>query len=191
MDPKFRCPNCDVKIQADEKLGGQEVICPSCKTSVVVPKISFQVGEIIAGFRLEEWIGSGSMGEVYRATQISMDRDVAIKILRTDLVEDDENIDRFVNEVRILARLDHSNIVTAFEAGEHEGHYFLAMTFVSGENLDERLLREKQLPEKEMLEVTLKIAEALRYAWDRFQILHRDIKPSNIMLDGDDDEVRL
>ncbi len=190
MEPKFRCPTCRSKMRADQQLSGQEVACPKCSTLVMVPKVSYSAGDVIAGFRLESWIGSGSMGEVYKARQLSMDREVAIKLLRPDMLEDAEHIDRFNSEVRTLAKLDHPNIVTAFEAGQYEHHYFLAMSFVNGYNLDECLLERERLEEHEVLSIAIKVARALAYAWNRFQILHRDIKPSNIMIDSDG-EVKL
>lgn len=155
-----------------------------------MPVVSYAAGDMISGFQIETWIGSGAMGEVYRARQLSMDRPVALKLLRKDLTDDDESVERFSNEVRLLASLDHPNIVTAFEAGQYEGFYFLAMSFVSGYNLDECQVERGVLPEKETLKVTLKVAKALAYAWERHQLLHRDIKPSNIMIDTDG-EVKL
>jgi serine/threonine-protein kinase len=183
MEPRFRCLSCKAKMKADPELGGKQISCPRCGAGVTVPSVSHRHGDMIGGFRLESWIGSGAMGEVYKARQLSMDREVALKVLRADLVDDAEHVERFTNEVRLLAKLDHPNIVTAFEAGRHGQYYFLAMTFVSGYNLDECLLERGKLPEKETLKVILQVAKALDYAWNRFQMLHRDIKPSNIMID--------
>ena len=140
---------------------------------------------MLDGFRVEQWLGSGSMGEVYLATQLSMDRGVALKVLPPELVHDPDDVDRFQHEVRMLAKLDHPNIVTAFEAGEDAGHNYLAMSYVDGQSLEDRVQAHGPIPEEEALQIASKVAEALAYAWDRYQLLHRDIKPSNIMIEQD------
>ena len=83
----------------------------------------------------------------------------------------------------MAARLEHSNIVTAFEAGEDQGKYYLAMAFVDGESLDERLSRDGSMPEAETLRIVRKLASALQLAWTDHRLLHRDIKPANVILD--------
>lgn len=123
------------------------------------------------------------MGEVYLARQLSMDRDVALKILPSRLSADKEVATRFLNEARLLARLDHPHIVTAHEAGQDGGMLFMAMAFVKGEPLDRKLGRDGPLPERMALTLTRKIATALAYAWNEHRMLHQDIKPANILLD--------
>ena len=144
----------------------------------------FEAGREIAGFELGPLIGSGSMGRVYLATQLSMQREVALKILPIDLVSHDEDaVDSFMNEIRLLAQLDHPNIVRAIEAGQEDDVYYLAMTYVNGETLSQRQLREPEIPEQDALRCAAKVAKALEYAWERFELLHRDVKPANIMVD--------
>jgi len=86
--------------------------------------------------------------------------------------------------VHLTAVLKHANIVTAHDAGEDGGTYYMAMEYVSGEALEDRLKREGAMPEAEALDMIRKLAGALQYAWEQHRILHRDIKPSNIMLDA-------
>jgi serine/threonine protein kinase len=144
-------------------------------------------GSQIGSFRIERLIGSGGIGDVYLATQVTMDRKVAVKILSDHVRSDTEKLDDFMREVRNTAKLDHPNIVTAFEAGEDQGYHFLAMSFVDGDNLDQIIEAEGPMNEVRALEIILKVAGALRHAWDRLQLLHRDIKPGNIVIEHNDD----
>ncbi len=179
----FACPKCASRLEAEAQLSGSFAECPHCQASVHVPPARIGPGTTIGGFRLERLLGRGGMGEVYLATQLSMDRQVAVKILAPSLTTDRAFVARFLTEVRTTAKLEHPNIVTAFDAGEDAGTYYLAMAYVEGESLDERLRREGPLPEQDVLHLGLKLSKALGYAWEHFGVLHRDIKPSNIMLD--------
>ncbi len=146
---------------------------------------TLEAGARIGGFEVGPLLGSGAMGQVYLARQVSMDREVALKILPEEIMSrDDDAVKQFLNEVRMLAKLDHPNIVTAFEAGNADGVHYLAMSCVNGESLEQRLRREPVLPEDEALASCLDVALALQHAWDRFKLLHRDIKPANVMIDG-------
>jgi molecular chaperone DnaK len=138
-----------------------------------------------AGFVIKRRLGVGGMGEVWLARQVSMDRDVALKILSPKLTGTADFIDRFRQEVKLAGKLNHPNIVTAFHAGDESGLYFLAMEFVDGVGVGDRLRIDRFLPEKDALGITRQIAEALAYAWNKFHMLHRDIKPENIIVDGD------
>ncbi|HEY8241271.1 MAG TPA: serine/threonine-protein kinase, partial [Kiritimatiellia bacterium] len=140
-------------------------------------------GTIIRGFRVERRLGQGAMGVVYLATQIAMNRKVALKILPHEITTDASLVHRFLREVQMLARVEHPNIVTAFDAGQERGSYYLAMTYVDGDDLEKRLKKTGKVPELEALEITRKVAEALRYAWEEHKILHNDVKPGNIMID--------
>lgn len=142
-----------------------------------------QEGMELAGFTLLKRIGEGGMGEVWLAEQKSMSRTVALKILDPVLATKENFTARFIKEVKISAKLDHPNIVTAHDAGEKDGLHFLAMSYVEGETLEDILYTEGKLPEKDCLHIAKAIARALDYAWTEFKILHRDIKPSNVIID--------
>lgn len=177
------CPKCRQKLEVATAAAGAPFNCPSCGESIKLPHHGPGPGSTIGGFRIERLIGIGGMGEVYLARQLSMDRDVALKILPARLLTEQEVVDRFLNEARLLARLEHPNIVTAHEAGQDSGVLFMAMAFVKGEPLDRKLDRDGPLTERVALTLTRKVATALAYAWNEHRMLHRDIKPANILLD--------
>ena len=179
----FHCPSCKGKLEADASLSGSQADCPQCGKAVAIPDGRVDAGTTLAGFRLERRLGQGGMGEVYLAQQLSVRRQVAVKILPPGFASNPEAVQRFMHEGHLAAKLDHANIVTVFEAGEDNGHFYLAMAYVEGESLDHRLKRDKLLPEAEALGIIRAMADALAYAWDEFQLLHRDLKPANIMVD--------
>ncbi len=137
----------------------------------------------LAGFVLKRKLGEGGMGEVWLANQLTMQRDVALKILSPKLVSDANFIRRFEHEIKIAGKLHHPNIITAFDAGHVQGLYYLASQYVDGMELGDRMKIDRIIPERDALRIVRDIACALDYAWSEFKILHRDIKPSNIMLD--------
>ncbi len=138
----------------------------------------------IPGYQVIGKIGKGSMGVVYKAKQMSVDRVVAIKILLDSLAQNREFIKRFEREAKIAARLSHNNIVNAIDAGEVDGHYFFVMEYVEGETIKDRLDKNKTFDEKECLRIITAVAEALKHAHSR-GLIHRDVKPENIILTHD------
>lgn len=179
----FRCPGCDAEFEADLKLIGTESECPECHIRFVVPTPTPEEGMVIAGFKLKKRLGEGGMGEVWLADQVAMSRQVAVKLLSPSLVSKEDFVQRFFHEVKMSGRLDHPNIITAFDAGQVQGFFYLAMGYVDGVELSDRLKIDRVIPELEALQIAREIATALDYAWSEHRILHRDIKPSNIMLD--------
>jgi serine/threonine protein kinase len=137
----------------------------------------------IADFILLEKLGAGGMGEVWKAKQISMKRDVALKILSPELSRNEEFVERFLNEAVMTGRLQHPNIITAYTAGNFENYYYLATLFVDGIELKDKIKIDGMLPEREALSITREMASALCYAWEQHRMLHCDIKPGNIMID--------
>jgi formylglycine-generating enzyme required for sulfatase activity len=179
----FDCPCCKAQLEADASACGRQSHCPQCGQPVAVPEARLDCGSILGGFRLERRLGKGGMGEVFLATQLSVKRNVAVKVLPPGFAANPEAVQRFLQEGQLAARLDHAGIVTVFEAGEDCGTFYLAMAYVDGESLDRRLGREGRLPEAEALAIARTLADALAYAWEVFRLLHRDLKPGNIMVD--------
>ncbi len=180
---KFNCSKCKSEIEVDDSLGGAIITCPQCHSSVGVPMAGLEPGMDIGGFVLEHILGMGGMGEVWLAEQKRMHRKVALKILPREMTINPEFVSRFTQEVKNSAKLEHPNIVTAFDAGCDKGIYFLAISYVEGIELSDQLRWQKTIPEKDALIIVRCIADALSYAWNEFKMLHRDIKPSNIMID--------
>ena len=180
---KLRCKSCFAKVAADDDVIGKEVNCPSCQALFFIPKPQFGFGKVLGGYEIEQFLGSGAMGEVYMARQISMNRPVALKVIKHDISMDREVVDRFTYEAQTLARLNHTNIVPAFDAGHTDECYYMAMGYIDGETLEDKLKRKGPMDEVELIKISLKVIDALEYAWNEFKLLHRDIKPANIMID--------
>ena len=128
-------------------------------------------------------LGSGGMGEVWKARQLSIDRNVALKILSPRYAQDEGFVERFLNEATMTGRLQHPNIITAYTAGNSGIYYYLATLFVDGIELQDKIRIDGMLPEREALNIIRTIASALCYTWEHHQMLHCDIKPANIMID--------
>lgn len=179
----FKCYDCGAELEADASRAGADVPCPQCGEECRVPSRTVRAGVTIGGFHVERQLGVGGMGEVYLATQLSMDREVALKILPETMTRKPDAVERFLQEVRMAAKVNHPHIVTAFEAGEDDGIYHLAMQFVDGRTLGDVLRDDGPMHEGEALRLIDQLASALEYAWDKHALMHRDIKPANIMID--------
>ncbi len=135
----------------------------------------------IPGYQIQERIGEGGMGVVYKARQVSMDRTVALKVLSEKYSSNSEFIDRFIREARSAGRLNHPNVIHVHDVSKAGGRYFFSMEFIDGPTV-KKLLREKgRLPYRQSLEIITQAAKALEFAHEN-GIIHRDIKPDNIML---------
>jgi serine/threonine protein kinase len=138
-------------------------------------------GRRLAHFELLEPIGVGGMAAVIRARDTQLDRLVALKILPPAMALDPENVQRFNQEARAAAKLDHENIARAFFCGEDQGLHFIAFEFVEGENLRDILARRRRLPVDEAIHYVQQVASGLAHSAER-GVVHRDIKPSNIII---------
>ena len=127
-------------------------------------------------------IGKGAWGEVYHGRQKSLDRAVAIKILKADLTKDDEFVSRFRREAEILAKITDDHIIHVYSAGEHQGLYYFIMEYVDGQPLSSFIESGYKFSADEIIYVAQSVAQALNAAWEPAKIIHRDIKPSNIMV---------
>jgi len=140
-------------------------------------------GQTLSHYRLVERIGAGGMGEVYRATDTKLGRDVALKVLPAGMAAHADRLERFRREAKALAALDHPGIVTVFSVEEAEGVHFLTMQLVDGQPLD-RIIPEGGMPVQRVLDIAHALADALAAAHDK-GIVHRDLKPANVMVTAD------
>ena len=139
-----------------------------------------RVGEL-GDFKLLAKLGQGAMGVVYKARQKRLNRLVALKLLSSQLSRNKEFLERFYREARAVARLNHVNIVQAYDAGKAAHYHYYVMEYVDGKSLDKLIKQRKITPETEALEITIQITRALQHAFKN-NIIHRDIKPANILI---------
>jgi serine/threonine protein kinase len=143
----------------------------------------FAIGEYIGPYKLVEETGQGGMASVYKAYHQSLDRYVAIKAIQLAFVQDKDFLARFQREAKVVARLEHPNIVPIYDYSQFEGRPYIVMKFIEGESLKDRLNRQ-HLSSNEILEILNAVGLALDYA-HKNNVLHRDIKPANVLLGYD------
>lgn len=191
------CPQCRVSLSADAPEG----LCPAClfagansslaglavttppltkATEAGLPSLE-TLQQRFPQLEILELLGRGGMGAVYKARQKNLDRFVALKIILPGVAADPAFSDRFSREARLLAKLNHPNIVAVYDFGELDGLHFLLMEYVDGVNL-RQTLRAGRLSPQEALAITPHLCDALQFAHDQ-GVIHRDIKPENILLD--------
>src|SRR5262245_21114180 len=141
------------------------------------------IGAKLAHYEITSHLGSGGMGDVYRATDSKLGRSVAIKFLPDAFSHDTERVARFQREARVLASLNHSNIAAIYGVEEINSRHFLVMELVNGETLADRITRGA-IPIEEVLPIAKQIAEALEEAHEK-GVVHRDLKPANIKVTPD------
>jgi eukaryotic-like serine/threonine-protein kinase len=144
-----------------------------------------QPGDLISDrYELEELVGSGGMSSVFRARDLQLERQVAVKILLERYAGDPEYLERFRREARAVARLSHPNIVTVIDRGDDDGRQYIVFEHVDGENLKELVVRSGRLPVRRALELALSVADGLAFAHEQ-GLVHRDVKPQNVLLSSE------
>ena len=138
------------------------------------------VGQIVSHYQVEEKLGGGGMGVVYKARDLKLKRAVALKFLPPEWTRDDEARQRFTHEAQAASALDHTNIGTIYEIGEHDGQLFIAMACYEGQTLKQKI-EHGPLPLDEAVDFAIQVAEGLGRAHEA-GIIHRDIKPANVMV---------
>ncbi len=140
-------------------------------------------GTRLGNYEVLSELGSGGMGEVYKTKDLKLGREVAIKVLPQEMASDSQRLRRFEQEARAASALNHPNIVTIYEIGEHEGTPYIAMEYVEGKTLRE-ILSSGPLPNDKLIRYATQMAEGLAKA-HQAGIVHRDLKPENIVISED------
>jgi serine/threonine-protein kinase len=135
-------------------------------------------------YRVVGLLGRGGMGEVYRADDLKLGQSVALKFLPAVVERDPERLQRFLNEVKIARQISHPNVCRVYDVGEIDGHHYLSMEYVDGEDLAILLRRIGRLPGDKAIQIARQLCAGLAAAHDK-GVLHRDLKPANVMLDGE------
>ena len=185
----INCPKCHYENPSDT------YYCGKCATqlrplegdilsktmTVGMPYKVLSQGSLVAGkYRIKSELGRGGMGVVYQAEDAKLERKVALKFLPPELTEDPEARERFVREAKAAAALSHNHICTVYEIGEGENRLFIAMEYIEGESLRQKIAKGP-LPHAAALDIAIQVAEGLGEAHKK-KIIHRDIKPGNIMM---------
>jgi len=172
------CGWCETKVFIPGDLAPLGTVpCSKCGHPIMMPMM-------IRQFELQSVVGSGGMGTVYRAWDTTLERMVAVKLMRKELLNDQKALESFYREARACARLNHTNIVHIYTFDEWEGQSYLVMELADHGSLDARIEKLRLLPELDMLDIGIKIADALNLAL-KHDLLHRDIKPGNILFNAD------
>jgi len=150
------------------------------------PSTSSQmIGTVLSGrYKLEAKLGSGGMSTVYLARDTTLDRSVAVKVMHREMSEQEDQLQRFRQEARAVAKLSHPNVVAVIDAGEDGGHPYIVFEYVEGETLKQRINRVGALDPQEALAYAIEIARGLTVAHNR-NMVHRDIKPQNVLIDAE------
>src|SRR5271157_2159983 len=180
------CPWCAAPLDATS--AETEVLAPPASSGLTssssVDEGRFVPGTMLAGrYRIAGLLGRGGMGEVYRATDLTLGQAVALKFLPETTARDERVLARFYNEVRIARQVAHPNVCRVYDIGQVDGLHYISMEYVDGEDLGSLLRRIGRLPVDKALETARKLCAGLAAAHEK-GVLHRDLKPANIMIDG-------
>lgn len=193
MTTVYRCPKCGTEQSSDALEG----LCHRCVVKITLGPADASVRSLAAthtafsglaqqfgDYELLDEIARGGMGVVYRARQVSLNRRVAVKMIRSGIFAGEAEVKRFHGEAEAAASLDHPNIVPIYEVGEQAGQHYFAMKLIEGSSLASRISNPKsQISNQDAGALLLKVARAVHYAHQR-GILHRDLKPGNILIDS-------
>jgi len=170
------CAHCGNVIDVTGLEPGDGITCPYCSKE-------FSITRQFGNFLLSRHLGSGGMGTVYLGHDMTLKREVAVKVLKPELVSDQKFMATFLREAEITASLNHPNIVQVYAFGQHENVYYLVVEYISGGSLDDKIVNRGRITELEGIEIGIAVARGLECASQR-GLIHRDIKPGNILFNA-------
>jgi len=174
-DSKF-CKECGTQLLLTE-----EISAPT--KTLQVPLKELKTGAIFAGrYEILEELGKGGMGRVYKALDKEIDEEVAVKLLKPEIAEDEKIIERFRNELKFARKIAHKNVCKMYHLAKEEDSPYITMEYVSGENLKSLVRRKEKIAEDEAISLAKQVCEGLAEA-HRLGVVHRDLKPQNVMID--------
>ena len=171
------CAKCGNLIDVTGLEPGDGITCPYCSHE-------FAITRQFGNFVLEKQLGAGGMGAVYLGKDVTLNRVVAVKVLKPELVNDQKFMATFLREAEITASLNHPNIVQVYAFGQHEGVYYMVVEYISGGSLDDKIAERGQITELEGIEIGIAVARGLECALERGGLIHRDIKPGNLLFNA-------
>src|SRR5277367_1146508 len=171
------CAKCANLIDVTGLEPGDTITCPYCANE-------FAITRQFGNFVLERQLGAGGMGAVYLGQDVTLNRVVAVKVLKPELVSDQKFMATFLREAEITASLNHPNIVQVYAFGQHEGIYYMVVEYISNGSLDDKIANLGRITELEGIEIGIAVARGLECALQRGGLIHRDIKPGNILFNS-------
>jgi tetratricopeptide (TPR) repeat protein len=177
---KIACSSCGQHLDVTDLPAFSRALCPACNTKLLVPMV-------IGSYQLLSPVGSGGMGTVYKAFDTTLQRFVAVKLMKKELAANKEFVADFTREARAAAALNHPNIAQILSFGqtsETDGQYYIVMELLEGGSLDHLIETHKRVPELDVLNIGIQVASALKAAYQR-GVIHRDIKPGNILFNAE------
>jgi serine/threonine protein kinase len=182
------CRACAHEFRVPASLVGKRVACPHCRRPIEIRAETGSddklVGKELGGCRLVRRLGAGAIGVVYQAEQVSIGRQVAIKMLSSKAVGDPKVVQRFQRESKLCAQMQHPNVVSVYDCGFERGVHYLVMEFVEGQTLAGMLDEADRIPWAKAARLILQVGRGLEHAHG-MGIIHRDIKPANILVGND------
>jgi serine/threonine protein kinase/Tfp pilus assembly protein PilF len=171
------CGRCGTRLEAEKD------IAASPTSTIEYTKITMTKGSVLAGrFEVQEEIGTGGMGAVYRVIDRKINEEMALKVLKQEIASNEGIIDRFKNELKLARKISHKNVCRLYDFHEEAGMLFITMEYVPGEDLDALIRREGRLSAEKASALAVQIVDGLAQA-HKLGVIHRDLKPRNIMID--------
>lgn len=182
MSITFLCSKCQVIINLEHE--DRFAKCGNCQTFCEVPS-GIEPGVVVDDYLIQKLLGKGGKGNVYLAHELTLKRDVALKVLGKNLQDDLSEKESLLKEARLVASLNHPNIVHAHKFGEYHGILYFVMELVDGQTLQSIIKERGVIEEHDIYSIALDMARALKHSWEECELVHSDIKPDNIMIAKD------